>query len=181
MCHILRDAKWRQAILDEQDSLLDGDRSMNINYDQVRNMPVLDQVLDETLRMHPPFFQLARVALQSFRYKDHTIPAGHFVAISPGAVQRLDEYWPQPEQFDPARFDADKVKEQTRNSWIPFGGGKHQCSGRKFATVSLKVAIAWLLRNYELEYEHPMPADDYTTMVVAPQAPVLVKYRRVKH
>jgi len=51
-------------------------------------MPVLDRVLDETLRLHPPFFQLARVAMQPFQYGGYTIPAGHFVAISPGAVQR---------------------------------------------------------------------------------------------
>jgi len=43
------------------------------------------------------------------------------------------------------------------------------------------VAIAWLLRNYQLDFSKPMPADDYTTMVVAPQAPVLVKYQRIQH
>lgn len=44
-----------------------------------------------------------------------------------------------------------------------------------------QVAIAWLLRNYQLDFSKPMPADDYTTMVVAPQAPVLVKYQRIQH
>eukprot|EP00911_Craspedida_sp_UC1_P001632 UC1_evm1s1237 len=176
MCHILREAggKWRQQLLEESDALLDGDRSRNPTYDQVRQMPVMERVLDETLRLHPPFFQLVRVAAESFAYKNFVIPKGHFVAVSPGAVQRLEEHWPEPERFDPDRFTTDPLTGENKYAWVPFGGGKHQCSGRKFATVSLKIAISWLLRNFELEFSgKDMPADDYTTMVVAPQAPVL--------
>jgi hypothetical protein len=44
----------------------------------------------------------------------------------------------------------------------------------------LQTALSWLMRNYELEFSGTtLPKEDYTTMVVAPQAPVLVKYKRI--
>ena len=62
---------------------------------------------------------------------------------------------------------------------VPFVYAKH--AGRKFAMTSLKTALSWLLRNYELEFTAgKMPADDYTTMVVAPTAPVEITYKRRK-
>jgi hypothetical protein len=48
--------------------------------------------------------------------------------------------------------------------------------------LSLKTALAWVMRNYDLEFPAgKIPDDDYTTMVVAPQAPVMVKYKRKSH
>lgn len=56
-------------------------------------------------------------------------------------------------------------------------------TGRKFATNSLKVALSWILRNYELEFvgkgASELPKEDYTTMVVAPtNSHTRVKYKR---
>jgi hypothetical protein len=48
--------------------------------------------------------------------------------------------------------------------------------------VSLKTALAWLMRNYEMEFINgAIPKEDYTTMVVAPVAPVTVRYKRIKY
>ena len=69
-----------------------------------------------------------------------------------------------------------------QHAWIPFGGGTHQCGGRKFAWNSLKASLSWLLRNYELEFVGGnFPKEDYTTMVVAPTAAdCRVRYKRKK-
>ena len=54
--------------------------------------------------------------------------------------------------------------------------------GRKFAYVSLKTALSWLMRNYEMEFVGgAIPKEDFTTMVVAPVAPVTVRYKRIKY
>ena len=182
MCHLMHDDKWRNIIMDEQRELLKGDLSRPLDWDDVTKMQKFEMALDETLRLHPPFFQLARKVMADTPFKGRVIPRGHMVAISPGAAQRLPELWGEnPERFDPDRWAEDKVKEQPKYAYIPFGGGRHICSGRKFAISSLKIALTWLLKNYKLEFAHPVPKDDYTTMVVAPQAPVLFKYQRIKY
>jgi len=147
-------------------------------------MPVFDQVLSETLRLHPPFFQLSRTVQKDMTYNGTVIPRGHIVNISPGAAHRLPDLWgDDAESFDPHRFSAENREKHRPYSWIPFGGGMHQCGGRKFAWNSLKATLTWLLRNYDLEFvgrgADELPREDFTTMVVAPTTShCRVKYRR---
>jgi len=181
LCHLLLDDEWMGRVMKEQSDILGGDLSKDLEFADVEQLTEFDMVFSEVLRLHPPFFQLARVVMEDVSYKGHTIPKGHMVAVSPGAAQRTKTFWPEgdPEKFDPLRWTPEAVKTHERYSWIPFGGGRHQCSGRKFAMTSLKTALAWILRNYELEFPAgAMPKDDYTTMVVAPSAPVTIKYKR---
>lgn len=183
LCHLLTDDSWRSQVMEEQSKLLDGDLSRDLEYPDVEKMEVFDMVLNETLRLHPPFFMLARVAMETTQFNGYTIPKGDFVAVSPGACQRMPEMWGDAaETFDPSRWTAEEKLKHKKYSWIPFGGGRHQCSGRKFALLSLKAALAWVLRNYDLKFPAgKMPEDDYTTMVVAPSAPVTVQYKRKTH
>lgn len=186
MAHLLKEQEWLEKIIEEQKSLLKGDTTTNntLTYEQVQNMPVFDQVLSETLRLHPPFFQLSRAVKVDTEFQGKIIPKGHIVNISPGVAHRLPQLWgDNAETFDPNWFTAENKKEFKPYSWIPFGGGMHQCGGRKFAWNSLKVSLSWLLRNYELEFvgagATSLPKEDYTTMVVAPtNAHCRIKYKR---
>ncbi len=66
---------------------------------------MLQRCLDETLRLHPPFFQVARKVQHDVEYKGTIIPAGRLVCISPGAVMRLETMFERPNEFDPSRFE----------------------------------------------------------------------------
>jgi len=191
MSHLLKDNAWLGKVMEEQSNLFEGKKEgslypSTLTFDEVQNMPIFDQVLSETLRLHPPFFQLSRAAKEATNFGDYVIPEGHYVNVSPGASQRLPELWGEnAESFDPSNFTEEAKKEHKPYSWIPFGGGMHQCGGRKFAWNSLKVSLGWLLRNYELEFvgkgAEELPKEDYTTMVVAPTSShTRVKYRRRK-
>jgi len=200
MAHLLKDETWLEKVLDEQRVIFDGRKQKaksnctssssslypaTLTYDEVSNqMPVFDQVLSETLRLHPPFFQLSRTVKKETTFRGKTIPVGHIVNISPGAAHRLPELWGEDaDRFDPDRFTAENKAKHPKYAWIPFGGGMHQCGGRKFAWNSLKVSLSWLLRNYEIEFvgkgASELPREDYTTMVVAPtKQHCRVRYRR---
>jgi sterol 14-demethylase len=114
----------------EQRQLLDNDLSQDLVMEDVESMPEFDKVLNETLRLHPPFFQLARVTTKPTEYKGYAIPPGRMVSVSPGAAQRLPSLWGEKaDEFDPTRWEPDAIKEHKKHAWIPFGGGRHQCSG----------------------------------------------------
>jgi sterol 14-demethylase len=178
--HLLKSDEWLQKVMKEQDAIFkkkakdeqDGLLPSKLTYTEVQSMQIFDQVLYETLRLHPPFFQLSRSVMQDTQFKDYIIPKGHIVNISPGAAHRLPQLWDNPDVFDPSRFAEEAKKQQKPYSYVPFGGGMHQCGGRKFALNSLKVSLSWLLRNYEIEFIGPgatsIPKEDYTTMVVSP-------------
>ena len=97
-------------LMKEQSDILDGDLHERLGYEQVMQMTEFDKVLDEVLRLHPPFFMLARVAMQQTEYLGYTIPKGNFVAVSPGAAQRLEQFWDKPEAFDPERWTVENKK-----------------------------------------------------------------------
>jgi sterol 14alpha-demethylase len=153
MAHLMKDAAWLKAVMDEQDAIFckkskddqDGLHPSQLTYEEVQSMKVFDQVMCETLRLHPPFFQLSRAVKVESQFQAYTIPKGHIVNVSPGAAHRLPQLWDEPDKFDPGRFTDEAKTEHKPYSWIPFGGGMHQCGGRKFAWNSLKVSLTWLL------------------------------------
>jgi sterol 14-demethylase len=84
--HLLEPANkvWLDAVLEEQRRVLGStEPSTMATMDNITEMHMLQQCLDETLRLHPPFFQLVRRVTRDIEYHSHVIPKGRLVAISP--------------------------------------------------------------------------------------------------
>ena len=139
-----------------------------LTFDEVQQMPVFEQVFMEVLRLHHPFFQLSRSVKKDSNFNGTVIPEGHFVNVAPSAAMRMPDLFPDGANFDPSRFAPEHKGEIKPYAFIGFGGGMHQCGGRKFAWNSLKASLSWLLRNYDMELigkgATEWPAEDYTTM-----------------
>uniref|UniRef100_A0A7S1ZJQ1 Cytochrome P450 n=1 Tax=Trieres chinensis TaxID=1514140 RepID=A0A7S1ZJQ1_TRICV len=192
MSHLFKSKEWMDEIMDEQARIFSTENldetlhPAKLSFADVQKMEVFDKALSEALRLHPPFFQLSRAVKIPSKFKGYNIPEGHIVNVSPGASHRLPDLWgDDADSFDPDRFSPERKNDIKPYGWIPFGGGMHQCGGRKFAWNSLKVSLSWLLRNYELEFvgkgAEELPKEDYTTMVVAPTSShTRVRYRRRK-
>merc|ERR1711991_486197 len=74
LMHLLEAPEWKEKVLAEQRQIMGEDRMADFDtYDQVAQMTVLHQCLEETLRLHPPFFQLARRVLRDVEYKGTVI------------------------------------------------------------------------------------------------------------
>jgi len=190
LVHLLKNKEWYDKVMKEQEEIFDKKKQSflspsTLTFDDVQHMPVFEQVFMEVLRLHHPFFQLSRSVKQSSVFNGTIIPRGHFVNVAPSAAMRMSELFPDGDKFDPSRFAPERKSEIKPYAFIGFGGGMHQCGGRKFAWNSLKASLSWLLRNYEMELigkgATSYPSEDYTTMVVAPtKAHVQVRYKRRK-
>ena len=146
LSHLLKEPQWLAAIMEEQRQFFPMEGSFatkpaTLTYDQVQKMKVFDQVLQETLRIHPPFFQLSRKVMEDTNFQGTTIPKGHIVNISPAASMRNPDLWDKPNDFDPTRFAPENKDNIKPYSWIPFGGGMHQCGG------TLNTSASYLLRD----------------------------------
>jgi sterol 14alpha-demethylase len=141
---------------------------------------VLEAVVKEVLRLHPPLIILMRGVLQDLFVEGMRVPAGSLVAISPPVSHRLPECFTDPERFDPDRYAAGREEDAQTFAWIPFGGGHHRCSGSAFAFMQLKAITASLLHRFEftLAAAPETYRPDYTKMVVQPAQPCPVRYRR---
>jgi len=68
------------------------------------------------------------------------------------AIHHNDKYWPNPEKFDPTRFDAEHKHSITPFSYLPFGGGPRICIGMKFALIEAKIALAYTFQKFTFTY-----------------------------
>ncbi|TXH48537.1 MAG: cytochrome P450 [Cellvibrionales bacterium] len=167
---------WRQARA-EVDAVLGADGA--ITFDSLRELPTLEAVLKEVLRLHPPLILLMRQVLVDIPFKDHVFKAGDMVWASPPVTQRMASLFPNPLVFDIERYAAGREEDRNLMAYQPFGGGKHKCSGNSFAIFQIKAIFALLLQRFDFELIDA-PADyhdDYTQMIVQPAAPCRVRYR----
>lgn len=175
---LARNPEWAARVVAELDALYA--RDGGLTYQAFREVPVLESVLKEVLRLHPPLVILMRGVLRDFTVEGITIPAGKLVAISPAVSHRIPELFRDPTRFDPSRYDEGREEDAPPFAWIPFGGGHHRCSGAAFAIMQLKAITMSLLRRFTFELLDPPESygPDYTKMVVQVRQPCRVRYRR---
>ncbi|XP_023237842.1 cytochrome P450 3A8-like isoform X1 [Centruroides sculpturatus] len=81
---------------------------VNIQYSDLTNFQLLDQVICETLRFFLlPSIPVNRVCKEDYRYKDITIPKGSIISIPINFLQNDPAYWSEPDKFNPYRFSSD--------------------------------------------------------------------------
>ncbi len=175
---LLRNPDWLQKVTGELDEIYADGR--DVSYQALREIPLLECALKETLRLHPPLVILMRKVMSDFHYEHWTVPAGHLVAASPAISNRMPEHFPEPEQYRPERYLPGREEDRQGFAWLPFGAGRHRCVGAAFAMMQLKAIFSILLRRFELELAQPREsyANDLSKMVVAVKPPCRVRYRR---
>jgi cytochrome P450 len=120
------------------------------------------KVIQESLRLYPPAWIIARSATAADEVAGYEIPAGSIVFVSPYVVHRHPGLWDDPEGFDPERF----AKEPARGAYFPFGGGPRQCIGNAFANMEAELVLATLAQRvrFDLSPGEPVLLDPSITL-----------------
>ncbi len=127
---------------------------------ELRRLPYLNHVLDESMRTVTPVGGTFRVLLQDATYKGYTLPQGWKIRLEIAGQHHNPEIWTAPEQFDPERWAHGR--EEHKNwplSYIPFGGGPRICLGAAFAMAEMRLTLAMLLQQYSWQL---LPDQDLT-------------------
>jgi cytochrome P450 len=136
-------------LCEEQDRVLGGDAP---DIDRLeREMPYLDMVLDEVLRLYPPAWIGPRRAVRDFEFGGHRVARGAYVNYCSWASHRLPEVFPEPEAFIPERFSRERKAELPRGAYVPFGGGRRICIGKRFGQIEVKLVATMLLQRLRLD------------------------------
>jgi sterol 14-demethylase len=177
LIELLRNPAHYKAVVEEIDGLFGPDGE--VTFEALRQIPKLENVIKEVLRLHPPLIILMRKVMQDLKVKDITIQAGKFVCAAPSVTHRIAELFPDPERFDPDRYLPERGEDKNLFGWQAFGGGKHKCSGNAFALFQIKAIFCVLLRRFEFELVDAPETyrDDYKKMVVEPASPCRIRYR----
>ena len=113
------------------------------------------QVVQESLRLYPPAWLLARTPLTDDHVGGYRLPAGSLVMMSPYVTHRHPELWPEPDRFDPERFAAGRAPEAKDFSYFPFGGGPRICIGQQFALTEAMLGLSMLVQRFDVSLLSP--------------------------
>ncbi len=117
----------------EFDSVL-GDAPMS--YGDVPKFEFTTQVIQEALRLYPPFWMVDRMAIADDRIGDVTIPQGSMVIVYVYGAHHAPRYWQNPENFDTERFTKANERLRTPFTFLPFGAGPARLYRRKLRDVA---------------------------------------------
>jgi sterol 14-demethylase len=179
LIELLRHPDVYAGVIDELEELYADGQS--VSFHALRQIPKLENVLKETLRLHPPLIILMRVARTEAVVSGYPIHDGDMVAASPAISNRIADDFPEPDSFVPDRYDQPRQEDLiNRWTWIPFGAGRHRCVGAAFATMQIKAIFSVLFREYSFEMSQPSDSyqNDHSKMVVQLSRPARVRYRR---
>jgi cytochrome P450 len=147
-----RNEPVREKLLNELSKVLAG-RTPTI--EDLANLPYLEMVFNETLRLYPPVWILLRRAIESVEVDGTNVSKGDVVWLSQWVMHRMPEYFLDPETFMPERFDAQNGMKlsvpQTgfpQFAFFPFGGGSRHCLGMTFAYMEARIVLAMLLQRF---------------------------------
>ncbi|KAJ3516711.1 hypothetical protein NMY22_g14142 [Coprinellus aureogranulatus] len=138
-------------------------------YSTIASLPLLDNVVKESIRLIPPVHSTIRVAT-----KDDEIPTsfpvvlrdgrvdtkrsvsiskGSFVHIAVEGFNKDKEFWgPDAWEFNPDRWDnlpeAAKQLPGLYSNTLTFSGGPRSCIGQRFSLIEIKSFIYTLITNF---------------------------------
>ncbi|XP_013112019.2 cytochrome P450 6a9 [Stomoxys calcitrans] len=129
-----------------------GQYNQETTYESIKEMKYLKQVIDETMRLHTPLPVLNRVALEDYSVPGHpryNIKKNMPVIIPCLCLHRDEEFYPNPDVFNPENFAAEKVALRDSTLHMPFGDGPRNCIGLRFAKMQIMVGLSLLLSRYK--------------------------------
>ncbi|XP_068905248.1 cytochrome P450 4d2-like isoform X2 [Tenebrio molitor] len=137
----------QDKILEEQERIFGNGQEAKVTYANLQEMKYLENVVKEGLRLYSPLPLQGREIDQDVEFNGITIPKGVTVFLFAHGIHMNPRFYPDPDKFDPSRFDDDKEKKPF--AFIPFSAGLRSCIGQKFAMLVIKSLVAKIVRNFE--------------------------------
>ena len=112
-------------------------------------------VMDETMRLYPPAFLIARSAIGPDVIADRAVRKNDVIMISPWLLHRHEKLWRDPNAFIPSRFMTGTPPD--RFAYLPFGVGARVCIGAHFALVEATLALARMIGAFRVTLVDKVP------------------------
>ncbi|ETN65022.1 cytochrome P450 [Anopheles darlingi] len=129
-----------------------------ISYENLMEMPLLEQIICESLRMHPIISVLRKRCTADTTLvgrKDHSIPIkkGTMVVLPYYSINFDPTYYEDPYRYNPERFspaNGGSKAYRERGVYFPFGDGPRMCLGMRFAQTQVKRAIVEIIESFQI-------------------------------
>lgn len=166
-------AKYKQEMEIVREEL----RSSSLTTD-VLKINSLKNFLNEVLRMYPPVWGVPRLALIDDEVNGIKIPKGTNIYINFFSLHRKKEFWNEPYNFSPQRFDVDRQPDLSRY-YLPFGLGKRTCIGKRFALLQLSISLAAIIPKFNFELCEKKEPVFVPGVLLESKSPLYLKVKKI--
>jgi hypothetical protein len=121
-------------------------------------VPLLDALITETLRMHPPISMgLTRETPvlpsgQPTKIGPYLVPGETMLSIPTWTIQHDERYFEKPHEWVPERWTSRPEMVKDRRAYLPFSMGRAVCAGKYFALMEMKVVVAKVVGEFEIGF-----------------------------
>ncbi|CAN6809025.1 unnamed protein product [Brassica oleracea] len=157
MAEIINNPRTMERAREEIDSVVG--KSRLIHERDLPNLPYLQAVVKEGLRLYPPIPVFGRRLQEGCVMGGFYVPEKTTLVVNGYAVMRDSDYWENPDDFKPERFLASSGSEQedaTKEKvlkYLPFGSGRRGCPGTNIAYIFLGTAIGMMIQCFDWKIE----------------------------
>ncbi|KAH7038349.1 cytochrome P450 CYP684A2, partial [Microdochium trichocladiopsis] len=140
---LCKNSKLRERLVQELSSL-----PSSFTDSDLKQLKFLNQCIHEGLRCYPvvPGGLSHYVPKEGTSFGGYWVPGGVTVTTQNWSLHRNPDIFPDPDRFDPSRWD--RVTQDMKDSWMPFGGGSRNCIGMHLAYIELRLGIAHFFRAF---------------------------------
>ncbi len=140
----------KEKLLRELDTL-----GENADPTAIAKLPYLNAVCSETLRLYPVLlFTFARLVKEPIKIMGYEFQPGTVLSPCIYLTHHRQDLYPEPKQFKPERF---LERQYSPYEFLAFGGGNRRCIGMAFALFEMKLVLATILSQYQLELTDNRP------------------------
>ncbi|MHC2411495.1 cytochrome P450 [Bradyrhizobium diazoefficiens] len=132
--------------------------------------------IEETMRLYPPAFLIARAARAKDNAAGIEIGRGDIIMIAPWLLHRHEKLWDQPNAFVPKRFMSTEAPD--RFAYLPFGAGPRVCVGAPFAQAESVLALARLIGAFRVELVDTVPVIPHGVVTTQPDRSPMFRITR---
>jgi cytochrome P450 len=149
-----------------------------LGHSEVPQFEFVTQVIQEALRLYPPFWMVDRMAVTDDRVGDVAIPRGSMVIVYVYGAHHAPRYWQNPETFDTERFTKANEKLRTPFTYLPFGAGPRGCIGGNYAMLQILMILSDLLRKYDFQLAPGQKIEARPMVILRPKHGIRMTFTR---
>jgi len=145
---LLKQPQLLQKATEELDRVIGRDRW--VEEDDIPNLPYIDAIGKEVMRLHPVATLLApHLSIEDCKVAGYDIPKGTTVFVNVWSMGRDPRYWEEPEKFLPERFLGKNIDVKGRHfELLPFGSGRRMCPAYRLGLKLIHSTVANLVHGF---------------------------------
>jgi len=148
----------------------------NITIAQINELTYLDQCVRENLRIHPPGATIVRMVDEDVPIGDLVLPQGALTVTFIHAIHHDKRIYPNPDKFDPSRFEPENFAKIPPGAYIPFGDGPRRCIAERLALLESKLIFSNLVKKFKIEPVNSEKVELKIDLLTCPKKPLEFRF-----